>query len=487
MTPRVAGGPSSGAWAAVWPVAVAGAIAGAWPVTLYLGLPWLLPAAAAAGGVGVLMWARPAYGAAATMFLLPFLQADAGDLGLGVGKPFKPLIGALIVGTAILAAFRGGPAVRTRHPWLPLAALGFAAAMLASAALGTDPRAAAAATVYLVLGLLLMFAAARLTGDPADRDLILVGAMAGVLVAGFHGLVQHFANTGGAYGFYSGSEWVIRAQGEFGHPSLFAAYLMISIPVAAALAVTRETPRGLRALAGGALAVAAPALFFSYTRGAILGLVVGSLVWLMLVRPRVAAGGLVLALVLAAIAIPSALGDRFSTYRNNQSDAALLLRTGAWEGALAIFTSHPVLGTGMSDFPRAYAGIPDDVLPAARTPLFYDQLRTDAQPWHAHNVYLTVLAEGGLIGFMAFALFAAAVVATILRATRVRDPVAATVCVGVGCAVLAWATHGLVDFDTYWVSLPLFAFIGIATAQAARHERQERRASPGLAGQAAAG
>lgn len=477
MTPRLAGTSWPRTWAATWPVALAGLFAGAWPITLYLGLPWLLPAAVVAGGVGALVWARPAYGVAVTLFLLPLLQADAGDLGAGTGKPFKPLVAALILATAGLAAVRGGTALRSRQPWLPLAAIGFASAMLASAVLGTNPRAAAAGAVYLVLGLLLLFAAARLAGDPADRDLILAGAMAGLVLAGLHGVIQHFASTGGDYGFYSGGTWVVRAQGAFGHPSLFAAYLMLSIPIAAALAATRDTPRGLRLLGGAALATAAPALFFTYTRGAILGLVLGSLLWLALVRPRLAAGGFAVALVVAAIAAPSALGDRFSTYRNTQSDAALLLRTGAWTGAVEIFSQHPVLGAGMADFPRAYAAIPDDRLPAARTPLFYDQLRTDAQPWHAHNVYLTVLAEGGIIGFMAFALFAAAIVATVLRATRVRDPAAATVSVGVGCAILAWAVHGLVDFDAYWVSLPLFAFIGLATAQVAQDEPPARRAS----------
>ena len=482
MTQRLA----AGAWPAAWPVALAGAFASAWPVSLYAGMPWLLPALVVALVGAVLIWRRPAFGVAATLALLPFIQAGGGGLDAGTGKPLKPLIGALIVGTAALAAARGGRPVAPRQLWLALAAAVFAMATLASALVSSDPGAARSAAVYLVLGLLLCFAAARLARERADVNVILLGAVTGLLVASLEGVAQRLTGSGGTYGFYSGTEFVTRAEASFGHPSLFAAYLMLSIPVAAAVVTARAAPRGLRVLAAVAVTVAVPALFFTYTRGAILGLTAGSLLWLGVVRPKLAATGLVVALMAAAAVVPSALGDRFSTYRNTQSDAALLLRSGAWDGALGIFSERPLLGTGLGTFPRAYSGIPFDVLTPARRPLFYRQLRDDAQPWHAHNVYLTVLAEGGVVAFTAFALFALAIVLMLLRGARVADPLGRVLCVGVGCSVLAWAAHGVVDFDSFWVSLPLFAFIGVAAAQA-DGPLAGRRARPGSAGPARRG
>ncbi len=477
------------AWPATWPVVLAAAIAGAWPVTAYAGVAWLLPSAVVVAAVAALIWRRPAYGVAVTLALLPLLQVELSrDLLPGLDNPLKPIIGGLIVATVIAATVRGhGPGLAPSVLLLMLAAVAFATTTLASALVSTDPGAAPSGSVYLVVALLLFFATTQVAGTREDLTVILAGAVSGLLLAGAEGLAQHFAATGGKYGFWSGADFVTRVQGSFGHPSLYATYLMLSIPVAAALAMAASAPRRLRTLSAGAVAAALPALYFTYTRGAIVALGIGALLWLAIVRPRLAAGGAVLAVLVGIAVAPSALGDRFSTYRNTSSDAALLLRTGAWNGALAIFSEHPVAGVGVGSFPRAYAAIPDDLTPAAQTPLFYDQLREDAQPWHAHNVYLTVLAEVGILGLLAFSLLVTAIMLTVLRATRVGDPVGRVVCVGIGCSAVAWAVHGLVDYDSYWVSLPMFAFIGIAAAQVGRHESSTPPASAAPAGPAAAG
>jgi O-antigen ligase len=69
---------------------------------------------------------------------------------------------------------------------------------------------------------------------------------------------------------------------------------------------------------------------------------------------------------------------------------AVLERLAHWVAAVRMFAAEPWLGVGPGNYAVVY--------PAVRLPLWEEPLG------HAHNIYLNVLAESGLVGLCAFLL-----------------------------------------------------------------------------------
>jgi O-antigen ligase len=101
---------------------------------------------------------------------------------------------------------------------------------------------------------------------------------------------------------------------------------------------------------------------------------------------------------------------------------------------LTMFRDAPVLGVGPGGFRAAFPAYKP-----ALVRLFYD---------HAHNDWVQLLAERGLIGA---ALWAAAVGATMWGALaalrRRRDPIMRGIAFGSAVGMLALSLHGLADFN----------------------------------------
>jgi hypothetical protein len=119
-----------------------------------------------------------------------------------------------------------------------------------------------------------------------------------------------------------------------------------------------------------------------------------------------------------------------------------------WRAAASMFAAHPLLGVGPDNFRLLYgryAGIPG------------------ADPrTHSNNMYLEILAGGGLLAAAAFAWFFRESAALVIPALRSRDPRT----VGVASAMVAIALHGTVDsFLSFAPTYILFALtLGFAAA-----------------------
>jgi O-antigen ligase len=111
-----------------------------------------------------------------------------------------------------------------------------------------------------------------------------------------------------------------------------------------------------------------------------------------------------------------ARSDRMSrfvvmTLLSPESDPGVEQRFGVWRDALRLFRSRPITGTGLGTY--------DEVtyrLEGTTAEPFFRQ-----QGWHAHNVYLHLLAETGVIGVLAWCYFWCAILARFLGAWRRAD------------------------------------------------------------------
>jgi putative inorganic carbon (HCO3(-)) transporter len=127
-----------------------------------------------------------------------------------------------------------------------------------------------------------------------------------------------------------------------------------------------------------------PAIMFTYSRGALLGLIAVLLCMLMQARQKailIPVG--ILALCFGAFFTPQAWRDRMTNTADGSLDASALSRVNAWTYAWRLASDYPLMGGGFDDFDQElferYAPNPKDV--------------------HGpHSIYFGVLAEHGFIG-----------------------------------------------------------------------------------------
>jgi hypothetical protein len=170
-------------------------------------------------------------------------------------------------------------------------------------------------------------------------------------------------------------------------------------------------------------AVMSAALVMSWSRGALLGLAAGALLVLLALGRRVwlALGALLLVLwLLGAAQIPALLpgslvarmtdtlqyvGARdLAAIEITDANFAVVERAAHWMAAWRMFERSPWLGVGAGQYASVY--------PTVAWPRWQDPLG------HAHNYWLNVLAEGGLLGLLGYASFVLIAFCVAWRAAR---------------------------------------------------------------------
>lgn len=382
-------------------------------------------AGGAAAGLLILRW--PSLGFFPLALSIPFGSLFALPVGGLALSPSQPLLALLSAAWAARRAALGAGRVRRLPLTVPLllflgvVSLGLLPARDLPSALTEWLKWAEVLWVYLLAGSVLTPAMRRwLCGA-----LLIAGALEAAL-----GLYQFLFQVGPP-GFILLGRYM-RAYGTFRQPNPFGGYLGLLLPVGYALvwvgarpALSRRGALGDRLLWGLALGsslLMALGIVASWSRGALVGVLGGlALVALRLGR-RVWLILFIVALVLAIWAptllgaLPGGfigrLGDAFtligqdlSTLEITDANFALVERYAHWQAAWRMFAQRPWFGVGVGQYPVVY--------PSVAIPRWQDPLG------HAHNIYLNILAEQGLVGLGAYlALVFAALVALWRRAGK---------------------------------------------------------------------
>jgi hypothetical protein len=136
---------------------------------------------------------------------------------------------------------------------------------------------------------------------------------------------------------------------------------------------------------------------------------------------------------------------------------AVLERMAHWQAAITMWTEHPWLGVGIGNYATAY--------PRYALPLWPLALG------HAHNYYLNIAAEAGILGLAAYLFLLGTVLVTVWRAARRYFGWWWGVALGVLGVVVHLAVHSL--FDNLYVHgmyLNLGILLGVIATNA-KHER----------------
>jgi O-antigen ligase len=411
---------------------------------------------------------RPEYGIAVALALAP-LTNTALNLGPGAAisipaKPFQLLVpglalGVLVYGTLALRSEQKFAQAR----WLTAFVLIFASVGIASSLQAISPSSSVTKVFALLAAAALFLAVHQICREREQLMIVAAGAVAGLLLASAQGLIQQMTGNFHTFGAGAGGTSVGRLQGSFGHPNAYGGYLAVLIPMAVAF-TTRAFPTRLRWFGGVTLALAVPALVLSYSRGAAGALVAGSIIWLALMRPRLALLAAVVVAVSAILFAPSAFKERFSS---KETTADVGLRSDIWTSAIDIYAEHPILGVGLNNFPDAYSSLPSTLSTGAQRRLLHRaQILV---PPHAQNLYLNVLAEEGFVGLLSFMALALASLSMLYRGSRVRDPAGRAICMASGAGILTLALHSLLDVTLPGpIGLPAFALLAVAAIFVAR-------------------
>lgn len=370
----------------------------------------------------------------------------------GLGLSITLAQTALALLTLLLLWRLRDPAVRAaaRWPlWMPVAA--FSLTTVLSALLSGHPTASLADAKGLLL-VAALYVTADAVRDPPAADRFLLGLALAATVAAGVGLLQ-VGLCPPSNAPLEEPRWLYhrctRARG------LFSIYMTLAGVLSLALLVT--LPRLLPGAAGrwrlvGPWLVMLGGLLFTYTRGAWVGFLAGTLTmiatigrgrWLLVIGLVVLAG--------SALMAPDEMRRRVFSMANPE-EAGARERVYMWRSGLAMWRERPVLGVGPGGVKRDYAryALPEAV-----------KQRTS----HVHSTPLQILVERGSLGLAAWlaiwAGFFARCIGLLRRlpaeAHAARALVAGSLAAIVGFLVAGLTEHAFGDSEVVMVAWAVMA------------------------------
>ena len=307
-----------------------------------------------------------------------------------------------------------------RQPLL-LPMLAWFGASMASALLGFDPAAGVLFVCIFGLGIVWHCSLVRFFGDRYVADAIFWSYLtSGTLAAAAALMMVLLHRPPELYAIANG-----RATGTFILPGELAAYLVVFVPIAYAIARIGNGA-ALRALGWSGAAIGTVTLYATHSRAGWMGFA-AAIAFLIVARmPRRRAGALAATAVIAAGLLAVLLA--FNVRHNPSEDYT---RLAIWQAAEQIVDRFPLTGVGPFDFSRLYAlvHVPD----------------ADATAFHAHSLYLTFFAELGIVGLGAFLWNGVSLGAYLRRTVPQAGSYAALLSVAAAAGLVGVAVQGLID------------------------------------------
>lgn len=297
--------------------------------------------------------------------------------------------------------------------------------------------------------------------------------------------------------------------GPFPSHNNYAGYIELFIPIAAAVALNVAVSRPARMFAGFAAVIMSLSVIFSLSRGGMISLAAGlvffGVVSFQTARQRRKAweaeeweneewddadeGAVVVApwwqravfkqsavvvAIVGAILIgllwlgPDLVANRLTqgTLSGNdpQGQNFYANRGWLWKDTWTMFKANPILGVGLGAFQTAF-------------PIYTTNDGSLRVSW-AHNDYLQLLSDGGVIGGLLAIWFVVAVFRAFGSGLKARDPWQGAMVLGAGAGIFSLLVHSIFDFNLQITSTALLFLVmaGIVGGVAQAVESKERQA-----------
>jgi O-antigen ligase len=252
---------------------------------------------------------------------------------------------------------------------------------------------------------------------------VLALALAGALLVAIIALATFDAPpTGPPFaGLVARPETALRALGPFGNPNYMGTFCALAIALALGL-MTIVRSRPWRAALFGLVLVVGVALLLSQSRGAIVAAFAGVAVAGLARGRAVAVAILGIGVVTAFLLYPAFIQWRLENLAVSSYSTLVESDSARVDGLLAglqLFASEPLLGIGFGHYIQMSINVPGVLIPI-----------------NAHNWYLEVLAEQGLVGVLLWVALALAVVVRLRTRTKAARTVGFTVLATLAVACL---------------------------------------------------
>ncbi len=367
---------------------------------------------------------------------------------------FQLMVASAILGTMLLGGWllwRLWQRAGLPRSGIEIALVVFLLSQVLALVFSDDPRRSLAPTsLWLVYALIFYFALDLLhRGWPVElieKCLLIVGAI--VLALAMADLWQLLASWRElTNGLTVTPSFKQRLFSVFGDANLLAAFINLLVPIALVRALTTNH-KSSRVLIAGYLLASFLVLYFTGSRGGLLGLSAGLMAlaaaWLLVVskpaKKRVRAIFAALwkrrTLFFGAVTLLGGVAGIFIwraiNFQGDATHAATLdARDIYWQAALEAFTADPLTGAGPGIYPTYLMKIWST--PPARPFL------------HAHNTYFHLAAESGLIGFGGFVFLVVAVIRQSWTRLQKLDFASRARFAALAASLVGFGAHSLVD------------------------------------------
>ncbi len=218
-------------------------------------------------------------------------------------------------------------------------------------------------------------------------------------------------------------------------------------------------------LLGSSVLLIALSIFLSHSRGGIVSLSLSMIFFgiIILLKEKKAQRGIVIILIFVVILYSvgwfgwDPIFERFEKIRNESGDI-VESRLDLWKESVQITRDFPLTGTGHGSFISIY--------PKYRSVYF------NAVVDHAHNDYLELFIEGGVISFSLFCWFLLSVLRSSYHAYgKRRDTYAVYLAAGAFAGIISMLIHSLTDFNLHIGANGLYFFFLMGLAVSSAHTR----------------
>jgi O-antigen ligase len=292
------------------------------------------------------------------------------------------------------------------------------------------------------------------------RFLVFFGAVMGIFA-----LVQYFSGGSSIY-------WIrrteVQAFGPFFNRDHFAGYMELFIALPVALIVTRYAQGEMKMVYGIAAMFMGVAAVFTLSRGGMIS-ILAQMIFLAAMslrhyrattpedepgKARMAMAITAVVSILGAIVIgviwigAEPVINRIATGDPNSSDLSKAqtfysMRGQIWEDTWRMIRHNPLMGVGLGAYETAY-------------PIYARESGVQGITAEAHNDYLQILADAGVVGVAAVLCFIILLFRAMARAIRSPDPLMAAIALGGGAGLFGLLVHSLFDFNLH---LPSHALV----------------------------
>lgn len=264
----------------------------------------------------------------------------------------------------------------------------------------------------------------------------------------------------------------LKVFGFTGNPNFLAGFLAAGFPLILSLLLERGW---IRIVAGGTAIVCVLAVWVAGSKGGLLSLTLGGaffLVWVYQTRSqrrslgrnteappgkappvdprryRVAVGGTLVVVILVAAVLHFGTFSVWNSMKSslNTRGRSIGIRLVYWGSTLKMIKARPLLGWGPGCFRARYLDFQGDFLAEPGHESF---IPAAGNPLYAHNDYLQLTAESGLIGLLGLVVLLVLIGRAGWRQFRCGDELQARFAAAAGAGLLAILAQSLVSFPQY--------------------------------------